>query len=284
MRLFAVATGMLTVVALGGTTRAEAQDWTGPYVAGSIGAGFQRRNPSETIRFDTNLDGSFADPVRTIAGADAFAPGFCGGLAVGPTAAGGCTDDENGIDVGGRAGYDRQFGRVVVGGVVDVSRTQVVDSATAFSVTPAFYSFTRELTHVTSLRGRAGFGNGRVLVYGTGGGAWGHVEQRFTTSNIVNTFVPSDDDADTDGDEGSGESVWGYQAGGGVEIGFGGRWLLTGEYLFTSLDNRDASVIRAQGPAPATNAFILVNAAGTEFRRSEPFEFQGVRAGLSYRF
>ncbi|HXG72425.1 MAG TPA: outer membrane beta-barrel protein [Gemmatimonadaceae bacterium] len=223
--------------------------------------------------------------MRNAAGADAFTTGFCGGLAVGAMASGGCTEDEDGIDFGGRIGYDRQFGRLVVGALVDVSKTDVIDHVTAFSITPAFYSFTREVNHVAGLRGRIGFGNDRLLVYGTGGPALGDIDQRFTTSNLVNTFVPTDDEADDDDDdEGSSERVWGYQAGGGLEVRFGGRWSLTGEYLFTSLDNREESGIRTKGPAPATNAFILVNAGGTDFQRSEKFEFQAVRFGLSYRF
>lgn len=84
--------------------------------------------------------------------------------------------------------------------------------------------------------------------------------------------------------EGASGSVWGYQAGGGIEIKVSGRWSVTSEYLFTSLDNREESVIRAQGPAPATNALILMNSAGTDFQRSEKFEFHTVRFGLSYRF
>ncbi|MBA3295510.1 MAG: porin family protein [Acidobacteria bacterium] len=285
MRLFVVA-AVCAVAVLGSATQAAAQNWTGVYVGGSIGAGFQKKNASETVRFDTNLDGTFTDTVRTVAGADAFSTGFCGGLAVGAMASAGCTDDEDGIDFGGRLGYDRQFGRVVVGGLVDVSRTDVIDSVTAFSITPAFYSFTREVNYVAGLRGRIGFGNDRVLVYGTGGPAWGNIDQRFTSSNLVNTFVPTDDgdDDDDDNDEGSSESVWGYQAGGGLEFRFGRRWSLTGEYLFTSLDNREESGIRSQGPAPVTNAFILVNPGGTDFQRSEKFEFQAVRFGLNYRF
>ena len=142
------------------------------------------------------------------------------------------------------------------------------------------------MNYVAGLRGRIGFGNDRVLVYGTGGPAWGNIDQRFTSSNLVNTFVPTDDgdDDDDDNDEGSSESMWGYQAGGGLEFRFGRRWSLTGEYLFTSLDNREESGIRSQGPAPVTNAFILVNPGGTDFQRSEKFEFQAVRFGLNYRF
>jgi outer membrane immunogenic protein len=44
------------------------------------------------------------------------------------------------------------------------------------------------------------------------------------------------------------------------------------------------SIVRSQGPAPATNAFILVNASGTNFQRTERFEFHSVRIGLNVRF
>lgn len=40
-----------------------------------------------TPAFDTSLDGNFTDTVRTVAGADAFSPGFCGGAAVNALAA-----------------------------------------------------------------------------------------------------------------------------------------------------------------------------------------------------
>ena len=143
--------------------------------------------------------------------------------------------------------------------------------------------------YVGGLRARIGFGTGRMLVYGTGGGAWGSIDQSFTTSNGVNTFVPADDDSGDDADDdsdddGSDEMIWGYQAGGRVEIRFGARMSLMGEYLFTSLDNRDESAIRVQGPAPATNPFILVNASGSDLRRTDKFEFQVARVGMNIRF
>lgn len=270
------------IITLSGAS-AHAQSWTGAYLGTAIGGGIGSKNPAETISFDTNLDGAFADTVRTAAGANGFSPGFCGGLAVNAMAAAGCTRDKNGAEIAIRGGYDRQLGRVLLGGLIDVSTADLEDSVTAFSTTPAFYAFTRRLDVVTGFRGRAGFGAGRVLVYGTGGGAWGNVEQTFTTSNRVNTFVPSGPDgapASLD----STESVWGYQAGGGVEVRLARRLNLVGEYLFTNLDNRADSQVRSQVPAPATNAFVLVNAAGTDFRRTQSFEFHSVRVGVNYRF
>ena len=264
------------VFVLAGAGLAAAQDWKGPYVGGTIGAVQQRDDASEVVRFDTNLDATFNDTVRTIAGVDAFSPGFCGGLAVNAVAANGCTDDKEGVDVGGRAGYDWRFGPMVVGGLVDVTRTDATDSVTAFSTTPAFYSFTRALKMLTALRGRVGVGMDRLLIYGTGGGAWGRVDQSFTTSNAVNTFVSTADD--------DGDMVWGYQAGAGVEVRVAARWTVVGEYLYTSLDDRDASSVRAQGPAPVTNPFTLVNGAGTDLQRAGKFELQTVKVGLNYRF
>lgn len=278
MRLF-IAGMTSAVMILAGANVASAQDWTGFYLGGFIGAGFQGDDESETVGFDTNLDGTFTDTIRTAAGADAFSTGFCGGLAVDSLAASGCTDDENGIDIGGRVGYDWQFGRVVVGGLIDVSRPDVTDSVTAFSTTPAFYSFTREVKSLVGFRGRAGYGGERVMAYGTFGPAWGKVEQIFTTSNAVNTFVAVNQDSD-DGKE----RVWGYQAGAGAEFKLNTRVSVYGEYLFTSLDNTEESTIRTQGPAPATNPFILVNPLGSDLQRTEKFEIQALRAGINVRF
>lgn len=282
---FARITMMSCVLVLLGVARsADAQDWSGLYIGGAIGAAMHDKAGAERVGFDTNLDGGFDDTVRTAGGADAFAPGFCAGLAVGATAAGGCTDDESGIEGGGRVGYDWQMGRAVIGGLVDVSSTDVTDHVTAFSVTPAFYSFSRTLKYSTGFRGRAGVALNRLLLYGTGGALWARVGQRFTTSNMVNTFVAVNRDSEPDADGFASQSEWGYQGGAGAEWRLMPRLTVSGEYLWSSIDDRDSSVIRSQGPAPATNPFILVNAAGTNLRRTDRFEFQTVRAGLNVRF
>ncbi len=52
----------------------------------------------------------------------------------------------------------------------------------------------------------------------------------------------------------------------------------------TSLDDKDEYTVRVQGPAPATNPFILTNAAGTDLRRSDQFDFHTARLTAAYRF
>ncbi len=270
-----LATGALAL-ALAAPAAAQTT-WTGPYVGVHIGAGLQRDDADETVTFDTDLDGTFTDTVRTAAGANAFSPGFCGGIAMGAVPSAGCTEDENGIDIGGRVGYDWSSGMLVVGALVDVSGTDVTDGASAFSTTPAFYAFSRQLKAMGGLRGRVGAGTSRALVYGTGGLAWGRIEHVFTSSNAVNTFVPGKDAVRT-------ENAWGYQAGGGLEVRLASQWTLGGEYLYSRFDDEEDGTVRSQGPAPATNPFVLVNAAGTDLRRSGRFDVHSVRLALNYRF
>ena len=66
IRFSAVLVAGLAVLA--GAEQAQAQNWTGFYVSGSVGAGFLTEKASETVRFDTDLDGTFIDTIRTAAG------------------------------------------------------------------------------------------------------------------------------------------------------------------------------------------------------------------------
>jgi opacity protein-like surface antigen len=260
-------------VLCGGAQAAHAQTWNGPYIGGTGGGGMQPEGNNRIVLFDKTLDGNFSDTITTAAGANAFSPGFCAGAAVNALPASGCTKDEDAPDFGVRGGYDWQKGRFVFGGVGEISWMEQIGSVSAFSTTPAFYTFTRELEWLGGFRGRAGYGAGRYLVYGTAGWAMAGVEHSFKTSNVVNTFVPT-----------SSDDVWGYQAGAGLEIRVGGRWSLGAEYLMTSLDDKDEFTVRVQGPAPATNPFILTNPAGTDLRRSDQFDFRTLRFTASYRF
>jgi opacity protein-like surface antigen len=273
MRTTRVAAAAAAILTLFSIQHAHAQTWTGGYIAGHAGSGMQFNNSDETIRFDNNLDGAFGDPILTIAGANAFSPGFCGGAAQNALPASGCAEDEDGFAVGVRGGYDWQVGPLVVGGLGAISWHDATDSVSAFSTTPAFYTFTRDLEWLTSLGGRAGVAAGRTLLYGTGAAVWARLDNSFSTSNAVNTFVRSADD-----------SSRGYQAGGGIEYRLATHLTLGGEYLLTRLDDKDRFTVRAQGPAPATNPFILANPAGTDFRRSDDLKLQSIRVTVGYRF
>lgn len=274
MKLPLIAVAAAFAAASAAPALAQAPDWTGGYVGGVLGYGFQKGGGGESILFDKNLDGAFNDTVNTAAGANAFSPGFCGGAAKTSAPGGGCGKDDDGVEYGARAGYDWQLASGLVLGVVgEITKPDVKDSVSAFSTTPAFYTMTRELDYVAALRGRVGFAVDRYLPYVTAGLARGKTETRFATSNTANTFVQSGSD-----------KANGYQLGAGVETKIAANWSVGVEYLYTRLDD-DNYRVRAQGPAPATNPFILTNTSGTDFRRSEDrFDMHSVRATLAYRF
>ncbi len=253
-------------------------DWTG-FSVGVVGGALQTKDSEEErLFFDRNLDGVFNETVRSVAGADAFSPGFCDGAANGVSAAQGCDDDKDGAEAALRVGYDWQWGSFVVGGVAEIAGSSAEDSVTGFSTTPASYTFKRNLQGVAAARLRLGYAMDRALFYGTGGYAKGRIDSQFGTSNATNDFTTtSEREQDADG----------WQAGGGLEYRLAPNLSVIGEYLYTSLDAEDPFVVRVgRGSAPATNPFILPpNVTGTDIIRSnDKFRTHSVRIGMAYRF
>ena len=271
-----LAAASLAILALAGSANAQTGDWTGAYVG--VAAGYADRSDSSggSIGFVTNLDGRFRDTVNTAAAVNAFSPGFCGGSFLTNAAGGGCRkDDTSDVEISLRGGYDRQFGSWVVGGVVEYTRLELQDSVTAFSVTPAAYTFTRKLDSLFAVRARGGYAFENNLVYVTGGYANGNMKHSFRTTNVVNAFPQS-----------GGGNADGYQLGAGFERKLTPNWTVGAEYLRTSLKDKDYSVRATNnGTTAATNAFLLVNTGGTGFRRTDDdFEFNSFRVTASYRF
>lgn len=273
------ATAVLAGSAFAGSSVAQArEEWTGFSVGVVGGTLMTKDSDGERLVFDRDFDGSFDDPVVNVAGADAFSPGFCGGAANGPAAAGACDDDKEGAEAALRGGYDMQFGPFVVGAIAEISTSTAEDSVSGFSTTPASYTFKRNLQGVAAARLRAGYAYGPALFYATGGYARGRIDNRFTTSNMTNTFTTTSDD-ETDAD--------GWQAGGGVEYRLARNLSVVGEYIYTSLDVDDPFTVRVgRGGAPATNPFILpLNTVGTDITRtSDKFRVHSLRIGMAYRF
>lgn len=274
MRHLILATTALATVATSAPALAQDGNWTGFYVGGRVGYAWGADDNDETILFDTNLDGNFGDTVLTSGGANAFSTGFCGGSPDSAIAADGCSKDDNGIDYGVHAGYDYDFGSIVVGGLVEYGRSDVEDAVTAFSITPANYSFNRKLKGTFGARARIGVDAGRFMPYVTAGVVRAKIKSSFSTSNAVNAFALND----------SSHNETGYRLGGGVETMFGpvAIGLL---YLYTNVKDKDTRVAVTQGTAGATNPFILVNPNGTDFRRSEDrFKVHALSLTASYRF
>ena len=152
-----LASASLTIAATPAFAQSEDEEWEGPYIGGSIGLAAQTNDRNEQVLFDTNRDGNFGDTVRTTTGANAFSPGFCGGAANGRTPIEGCRGDQDGLEYNIRAGYDIQQGNIVYGVVFEGGKSDAKDSVSAFSTTPAFYYFTRELDYSVGARARVGY-------------------------------------------------------------------------------------------------------------------------------
>jgi outer membrane immunogenic protein len=252
----------------------DGDDWSGPYIGGSIGIGAQNNDGGESVEFDTNLDGSFGDTVNTTAPANAFSPEFCGGTANGRTPAEGCRSDRDGMEYAIRAGYDMQSGNLVYGILLEGVKSNARDSVSAFSTTPAFYTLTRELDYSLGARLRVGYATGPGLFYVTGGGAYGKIDNSFATSNTANSFT----------NNGNSKS-FGWSAGGGAEVKIAGGLTLGLEYLYTNYFEDDYEVDVGRGTAALTNPFLLVNPNGTTMRRSdENFDMHAIRLTAGFRF
>lgn len=270
----------VSAAALFAAASASAQEgpWDGFYVGSYAGVqALSDSEDSERVQFDRDLNGSFNDTIVNGAGVNAFNPGFCDSRAGGPTGAAPCSEERARPEYGMRLGYDRQYGRFLVGGVVEAGGTDLRDSVTGFSITPAYYTLNRRLNGLGAARLRLGYATEAldrpVLPYVTGGFAAGRLDHTFATSNTTNTFTARGND----------ETAYGYQLGGGVETQVSSRVTFGIEYLFTSLSD-DEYRLRVAGGA-ANNPFVLGNAQGADFRRgNEDFEAHSLRATIGYRF
>jgi outer membrane immunogenic protein len=279
MRKFLTTTAIILSAAV--ATPAFAQDWEQPgefdgfYVGGSIGATFNGGNDDETILFDRNLDGNFGDTVTTSGGANAFSPGFCGGTANTTAPGGGCNSEDEAIEFAGRIGFDRQFGNFVIGGVLEVGTSDYSSAVTAFSTTPATYTFNREVELLANLRARAGVTvTPTTLVYATGGVGYAQLDNSFSTTNTVNSVTRDLDD----------ESI-GFVVGAGVEQKLGPNFSIGIEYLYQQYEDESRVRLGNNGTTPATNPFLLGSPNGTDFIRSEDkFDMHSVRAVATFRF
>lgn len=276
IKTLTVSAGALMLASVGAPAMAQSQDWSGLYV-GVYGAGTKTNDQDdERLRFDRNLDGNYGDTVTTSLAADAFGPGSCGGSAKGNLPTDGCDEDSNGVEGGGRIGYDLQFGNFVVGAVAEYSGVDAEDSVTSFSTTPAYYVFERDVNNLAAIRARIGYAYGPALVYATGGAARAEMTNRFYSSNGQNAFAATVNDDQADG----------YQAGGGIEYALAPHLTVTGEYIYTSLEASDFTVRATRGIAVATNPFVLApNTTGTDIQRSNGrFGLHAIRIGMNYRF
>ncbi len=266
--------------ALAQETTADAP-FNGIYIGAAGGYDVQPNDVGSSILFDRNLDGRFGDTVTTAANANAFSQGFCNGSTRSPTGPinattpRGCRNDKDGFAYYGRVGLDTQRGNIVVGVVGEFGKTDINDSVTAFSTTPASYVMERDISWEASIRGRAGYAVNTTLFYGTFGAGYAKINRDFYSTNTANAYALS------------GKSrQFGILGGGGIEQKLGKNFSVGMEYMFHQYRDDDFRVRVTRGTQAATNPFVLPpNTTGTDFKRSdENFRWHSLRATAAFRF
>ncbi|MEI8179155.1 outer membrane beta-barrel protein [Aestuariivirga sp.] len=182
--------------------------------------------------------------------------------------------DQTAFTAGGLLGYNYQIDQIVLGAEADINylgfsddnkRTftgvgtidgNPVDTITATSSMQADWFGT--------VRGRLGYAIDNVLIYGTGGLAYGHMsaDGKVTASYLgdkVGSFNGSTDSTN-----------WGWTVGGGMEYGID-NWSLGLEYLYVDLGS---------GEWNGNNALF----DASNLKGSADYAFSTVRATVKYRF
>jgi outer membrane immunogenic protein len=219
-------------------------NWTGFYIGGNIGYSWGRSSDNSTL---TNSTGTvlFASADKT---------------------------DLNGIFGGGQIGYNWQMQNWVWGLEADIQGTDEKGTR-AFSYTtpvppicfnlcpPAVttpFALTQKIDWFGTVRARAGvLVTPKVLLYATGGFAYGEVN----SSETVSTPVPSAFSA-------SSTNV-GWTVGAGIEGVIGGNWTAKLEYLYV-----DLGTVSGSFTLPSTN-IISYNSRITD---------NILRVGINYKF
>ena len=136
---------------------APAFTWTGFYVGGN--AGYISKETQVTT---VGLNGAPTGPgtlFNTLSGARVPFSKF----------------QRGGFTGGGQVGLNYQFSNVVVGLEADAAYTDAKRDFNSFGTTSAYSQYSSDLRYLATYRGRLGYAFDRMLVYATGGFAYGSV-------------------------------------------------------------------------------------------------------------
>ncbi len=142
--------------------------------------------------------------------------------------------DTSGVIGGGQIGYNWQCTCWLLGIEADFQGADLNKTVSAFDpVTSDFASFEQQMDWFGTIRGRAGWlATPCLLIYGTGGFAYGDVENTVSFGTAGTTiFSASSSDVKS-----------GWTAGGGVEWAVSRCWTVKAEYLFMDLGSRSFSL------------------------------------------
>lgn len=258
--------------------------WTGFYVGGSLGGGQQSGRttvegpygtplvtPTTTITSTTTTTdtGSIPGTTVTTTTVTSFGTPTRAPWAINPAAVPrSLTPDGSGAVGGAQFGFNYQIGAVVIGAEADLSATRLGGS-NSVSANPGTQFTTRssnELSMLGTVRMRAGVALGNFLIYGTGGYAYGLVEQRgsITPENLQTTSAAS----------GSRSGLLsGWALGGGIEYAIAPRMTVRLDYTHYELGQERLLLQDFTGLAPGQYAAMRTRTAGDIVKAGFNFGF-----------
>lgn len=257
---------VLTLTAAGiASAQNSKDDWTGFYVGGYVGVDHSRSNGTTSTVYSGS--GYFADTSVTSINND-----------------GDSKLRSNGFTGGGQFGYNRQFGRLVVGGEVDFGANQASDSSSVTNeypcCSPTAYTIGQEIKSNWrfTARPRVGVTAGKALIYGTGGLA---ITDLKYSALFTDTYASAVENGSIE------KTKAGYTLGGGVEVKVAKHLSVKGEYLFSNFGREtvNGSVLTTQ-----FSGNDLVGGVGSEtwpenvFTHTAKIQDHGFRFGINYRF
>jgi outer membrane immunogenic protein len=163
---------------------------------------------------------------------------------------------------GGQIGYNWQgvfHPHLVLGVEADIQGAGIDNKGVA-TLLPSGNLANHEINidYFGTVRGRLGYAAGSLLVYGTGGFAYGSVFNQFRVPATGNVFTA--------------DSVRpGFVAGGGVEYKFSRAWSVKAEYQYLDFERENAN-LTSGGPARA------------RFVTTADQQLNTIRAGINYHF
>jgi outer membrane immunogenic protein len=195
----------------------------------------------------------------------------------------------NGLNGGGQIGYNWQFAPMGVFGIeADLQGTRQKNSnrfVDSFSLTndsdnrttvdgTTVTDYEAKISWFGTVRGRLGYASNGVLLYGTGGLAYGKVGLSGTSTSTVSATIADGNNAPpftTVTAKGFAASAvnLGWTAGAGIEGALANNWTWKAEYLHMDLGSVSVTGIAA---------------TGATFTASSKFTDDIVRVGLNYRF
>ena len=230
-----------------------AYDWTGFYLGANGGYGWDADGSNE-LSTDNNTPVNLGDSIE-------FSRGSIGDL------------DSEGWFGGLQTGYNLQSGMIVFGAEADIQLSDINDSISGdFSnpdgTVPLSGATSLDLDWFGTVRGRLGVAFDRLLIYGTGGVAFGGIDTSMDAleppAELFETHLNS-----------SGTEV-GYVIGAGAEFAFNDSWTMKLEYQYidfgTVSDNAPVFDIGTTDPTGET-ASSDIDAA-----------FHTVRLGINFSF